>query len=219
MDEPESFLETASDEELDRAVTFLVELFGTPLRLANDPQAIEKVFAVMIRAATEPEKLKNELMAEARKSSPEKLREDLAFLVELMRAPRRTVMDIVAPALPPGIPGKKPKVTLSVEKQIVRAAKSLWPVAQALIELRGRTSKRSLEESVRYLEIDYPEGARMLAKHLDAIDKCFAHEQLKRPQTKARRLACMVISREFEISDSYAEKWAGAYLKSKRSTN
>jgi len=41
----------------------------------------------------------------------------------------------------------------------------------------------------------------------------------KRIGTNARQLVLQVISNEFKIGPTYAEKWAGQYLKAKSPTN
>jgi soluble cytochrome b562 len=88
--------------------------------------------------------------------------------------------------LPAGTLGKRPTITLRIEKQIVQAARALWPAAQALVELRKQSSKRNVAESIAYLEADYPEGMRVLAKHIDVLERHFA----RRGGIEAHRHKC-----------------------------
>jgi hypothetical protein len=103
---------------------------------------------------------------------------------------------------------------------MVEMARLLWPAAQALIELSERATKRTLQETLHYIEVDYPEGSQILLTYIESINSYLLMPDLpKGPNAKARRLICEVVAKKFGISASYAERWVGPSLTSMTPTD
>ena len=203
--------EIVSDEELEHAARQLVEFFRAPLQGLAPDQDPKPVFALMLRAFEDPEALIREIVAEARKTSPDQQRADVKVILEMMRSPRKALELIVKDVVPKGVRGKKPKITEIRERQMVGFARALFSAARALVELREAFPKRTVAESLDYLEKDYPLPAAKFRQHTGIIT-AFFHQIGKLPKssnTRTRRLVCEIVANEFEISVAYAERWLG----------
>ncbi len=221
MENPNNPTEITSDEELEDAARKIVELFRSPLRALAPGQDPKVIIGLMSRAIEDPEGLVREMVVEARKTNPDQQREDLRAIFETVRSPRKLLDQLVKDVLPKGVRGKKPKITEIKEKQMISLAQALFPAARFLIDLRQASPKRSVAESVDYLEKDYPLPTARFRKWIRTVEEFFRRvDRLPKPiSTQARRLVYEIIAREFEISVDYAERWIGPSLPKKKATN
>jgi hypothetical protein len=205
-----------SEEELEQAATHLVELLRMPLRLLKPGEDPKAIIALILRATEDPEGLKRELLAHARRENPEKLKSDISALADFSRSPRKFLTEIIKEAAPAGTPGKRPQITEAKEQQMIQLGRSLLPAGEALIHLRQSATKRSIRESVDYLAADFPEQAQTLLTHLNAVEAFFSQKikQPKSPAARAKKLVFQVVAKHFGITASYAERWLGPSLKS-----
>src|SRR5579859_1281865 len=119
MSSPESFIDTATEDEIERAASFFVEMLRKPLvKMGTAPQDLDKVLGLMKRALQEPENLKTEVIRAAKTITPDRLRADLALARDFMRSPRKHVIELIGQSLPAGTPGKAPQVTPEVERRM-----------------------------------------------------------------------------------------------------
>jgi hypothetical protein len=205
-----------TDEELEQAAAQYVEMLRMPFRLVEpggDPKA---VITLMLRAFDDPEGLKREIVAHARKEDPAKIKGDVSLIADFIRAPRKFLTDIIKETAPPGTPGKRPQITEAKEQEMIRLGRSLLPAAEALIHLRQSATKRSMKDSIEYLAADFPEQAQLLLTHLSDVEAFFSQpaKQPKSLAARAKKLVFRVLAKQFGITASYAERWLGPSLKS-----
>lgn len=218
MDSSEQFVDSATEAEIEEIAAFIVSIFRKPIEILGVGKDLRPVLAVLVRAAEDPEGLKRDLISEMHKRSPDEVNSDLAFALDMMRSPRKTFGAVLDEAFAPGTRGKRPKITASKEEQMVRMARSLLPSVRALIALRRTSSRRTVTESVRYLEADFPIESKLLLRQVEVLEKFFSLDlQSKSAEVQARRLVHQVIGKEFGISASYAARWIGPTLRERRS--
>jgi len=209
--------EQVSDEEIEQAAEHFIEMLRMPLRLLNSSEDPKALLALLHRAIDDPEGLKREIVAYARKENPKQLKSDIAIAADFVRSPRKFLMEIIRETAPPGTPGKRPKITEATEQEMIRLGRSLLPAAVALIHLRQSATKRTMRDSVEYLAADFPEQAQILLTHLDAVELFFSQtmKQPKSPTARAKKLVFQVLAKQFGITASYTERWLGPSLKAK----
>jgi hypothetical protein len=204
-----------TDEEIEQAITQFIALLRSPLRHLKPGEDPMQVFALMLRAYDDPEGLKRELMAAARKQAPEKIKDDISAWANIARSPRKFITDVMKESIPAGIPGKRPQITEAKEQQMIQMGRSLLPAAKALIHLRQTATRRSIKDSIEYLAADFPEQAQFLLAHLDAVEAFFSQtaKQPKSTAARAKKLVFQVLASQFGITASYAERWLAPSLK------
>jgi hypothetical protein len=175
-----------TDQEIEQAITQFIEVIRLPFRQLKPGEDPKPFFALMLRALEDPEGLKRDLIAHARSQDPEKIKDDLSILMGVERSPRKFITDLIKDFVPAGIPGKRPQVTEAKEQQMIKLGRLLLPAAVALIHLRQSATKRSMKDSVEYLEADFPEQAQVLLTHLDAVEAFFS-QTAKQPKSPAAR--------------------------------
>lgn len=170
MDSSEQFINSATDAEIEEIAAFIVSVFRKPIEILGAGKDLRPILAILVRAAEDPEGLKKDLISEMHKRSPDEVNSDLAFALDMMRSPRKTFGAVLDETFAPGTRGKRPKITASKEEQMVRMARSLLPSVRALIALRVGSSRRTVAESVRYLEADFPIESQLLLRQVEVLE-------------------------------------------------
>jgi hypothetical protein len=204
------------DDVVEQAVTQFIELLRVPFSQLKPGEDLRPMFALMQRAHENPEALKHDLIALVRTQDPEKIKGDMMELSNGLRSPRKFVTNLIKDFVPAGTPGKRPQITEAKEQQMIQLGRSLLSAAVALIHLRQSATKRTLQDSVEYLAIDFPEQAQLLLTHLDAVETFFSQtaKQPKSSAARAKKLVFQVVAKQFGITASYTERWLGPLLKS-----
>ena len=174
-DPPSNSPRLPSDEEIVESASQFVDLLRGMFNRFTQANSIgpNKAFELLTRAVEDPESLKRDLITEARKIDPAQTREGIDFISLFARSPRKALAPLLKDVFPPGTPGKRPQITSANEKQMVCMAQSLWPVVTTLVELREKSSKRTVKESIDYLSVDYPEATQILLKHNEVTSSFF----------------------------------------------
>lgn len=193
------------EEEARARARQMIELLRLPLSLMPE-QDLERSLAVMRQAFLEPKVLEDKLVAQIMSNTTvEQFAKDSALLDQMLRAPRRVFSEF-AKELPRGAAGRTRQAT-GTDQELAQFAAWLLPVIQVLVRERIRPTKRSLDETIKYLEADFPEQAQYLLQHFESVEAAFSDAKLlqrKALDGRSKTIAYVLTGNKFGMNRSYA---------------
>jgi hypothetical protein len=143
--------------------------------------------------------------------SPQELQQLFSAVTAFASKPhniRALMMRILRETLPPGLPGRKRKVSPEQWPVMLARSEALQPTIRALSMARHAAPKRDLTECLQYIAKDYPSTTEFLLKHEARFRQLYADKkllgQVATEDSGYRLLADAMAGAEFDLSPRYS---------------
>lgn len=144
-------------------------------------------------------------------ASPEESQELFSVVAAFARKPsnmRALIMRILRETLPPGLPGRKRKVSPEQWPVMLARSEELQLTIRALFQARHAAPKRDLTECLHYIAKDHPSATEFLLKHETRVRQVFSDKkllgQVATEASSYRLLADAMAGAEFNLSPRYS---------------